>query len=111
LKAATGFGFLAIAALVVAAPIATGASRPDNESARVRLVVTQPDSVDNDPSGNSGGDLVGSFGEIHRLGKEIGDYDGACTLASPVIGQYQATLSWSERGTLQLAGNLRLDQQ
>jgi hypothetical protein len=73
----------------------------------LRLVATNSYFVDNDPSGVSGGDLVGSSGELSRRGHRVGKYSSACTLSAPADGQCQATLIL-RRGRIQLAGNYRL---
>jgi hypothetical protein len=111
MRAALRLGVPAIIALAVAASIASGASTPHSERTAVRLLVSQPFSVDNAPSGMSGGDLIGSYGHVHQAGKQIGDYNGACTAASAAAAQCQATLTWNERGSLQLAGTLSLASQ
>jgi hypothetical protein len=74
----------------------------------VRLVVSESFFVDNDPSGVSGGDLVGSSGEMRHGGNGVGRYSSACTLSPPVGGQCQATLIWRYRDRIQLAGNFRI---
>jgi hypothetical protein len=58
----------------------------------MRLVATNGYFVDNDPSGQSGGDLFGSAGELRRHGHKIGRASSACTLVPPVGGQCQVTL-------------------
>jgi hypothetical protein len=74
----------------------------------VRLVVTNGYFVDNDPSGQSGGDLFGSSGELRHGGETVGKASSACTLSPPVGGQCQATLIWSYVDRIQLAGNIRI---
>lgn len=78
------------------------------EERTVRLVVTDSFFVDNDPSDVSGGDLVGSSGKLRHDGNGVGKYSSACTLSPPVGAQCQATLIWRHRGSIQLAGNFRL---
>lgn len=72
----------------------------------MRLVVLDSYFVDNDPSGQSGGDLFGSSGELRRRGNRVGKYASACTNSPPVGAQCQATLIL-RRGRIQLAGNYR----
>jgi hypothetical protein len=73
----------------------------------VRLVATDGYSVDNDPSGASGGDLFGAAGELRRHGRKVGRFASACTLVPPVGGQCQVTLGLRHQGGVQLAGNIR----
>jgi hypothetical protein len=73
----------------------------------LRLVASDGYSVDNDPSGASGGDLFGAAGELRRHGRKVGRFSSACTLAPPVGGQCQLTLILRHQGGVQLAGNVR----
>ncbi len=73
----------------------------------MRLVAIDGFFVDNDPSGQSGGDLFGSAGNLRHGGVTLGKHSSACTLAPPVGAQCQATLIL-RRGRIQLAGNLRI---
>ena len=73
----------------------------------VRLVASDGYSVDNDPSGTSGGDLFGAAGELRRHGQKVGRFSSACTLVPPVGGQCQATLGLRGQGGVQIAGNVR----
>ena len=73
----------------------------------LRLVVTKGYFVDNDPSGQSGGDLFGSSAKLRHGGDRVGKASAACTLVPPVGGQCQLTLILS-RGRIQLAGNVGL---
>ena len=101
---------VAVAATTAAVLGLAGASASPTGGHRVRnlrLVATNSYFVDNDPSGQSGGDLVGSSGELRRRGHRVGKYSSACTLSLPVAGQCQATLIL-QRGRIQLAGNYRL---
>jgi hypothetical protein len=101
---------VAVAATTAAVLGWAGASASPTGGHRVRnlrLVATNSYFVDNDPSGQSGGDLVGSSGELRRRGHRVGKYSSACTLALPVAGQCQATLIL-RRGRIQIAGNYRL---
>lgn len=106
---------VAIAATTAAmlAWVAASASPGKGEKRQVvsaRLVATNGYYVDNDPSGNSGGDLFGSSGDLRRQGEKVGRFTSACTLVPPG-GQCQATLSLSARGGVQIAGNVRLQGQ
>ena len=78
------------------------------EERTVRLVVGDGYFVDNNSSGQSGGDLFGSSGQLRHRGQKVGKYSSACTLAPPVGAQCQSTLIWRHRGGIQLAGNFRL---
>jgi hypothetical protein len=80
----------------------------DRLTKRARLVVTNGWSVDNDPSGQSGGDLFGASGELRRRGHRPGKWSSACTLSPPVGGQCQATLIFRGRHRIQLGGNIRI---
>jgi hypothetical protein len=73
----------------------------------VRLVASDGYSVDNDPSGQSGGDLFGAAGELRHHGQEVGRFASACTLVPPVGGQCQVTLGLRDQGGVQIAGNVR----
>jgi hypothetical protein len=77
---------------------------------QARLFVTNGWSVENDPSGLSGGDLFGASGELRRSGHRPGRWSSACTLSPPVGGQCQVTLIFRERDRLQLAGNVRIQR-
>jgi hypothetical protein len=77
----------------------------------VRLVVANGYSVDNDPSGQSGGDLFGASGDLRGPGHRAGKWSSACTLSPPVGGQCQVTLIWDYRDRIQLAGNFRLQAE
>jgi len=87
-----------------------GASAIDSHhrERHLRLVATNGFFVDNDPSGQSGGDLFGASGELRRGGEAVGKFSSACTLAPPVGGQCQATLIFGYRDQIQLAGNNRI---
>ncbi len=80
----------------------------DRQKKNMRLVVTEGWFVDNDPSGQSGGDLFGSSGELRRHRHRTGKFSSACTLSPPVGGQCQATLILRPRDRIQLAGNIRI---
>ena len=89
--------------------VGASASRSDHRQERtVRLVVVDSYFVDNDPAGQSGGDMFGSSGNLRHSGQRVGKYSSACTLSPPVGAQCQATLIWRDRGSIQLAGNFRL---
>ena len=95
---------------IVLALLPASASTRRREVTHVRTVETSNYFVDNDPSGTSGGDLVGSAGDLRRHGSDIGSFSTACTLVSPVKAQCQASLIWSGRGTIELAGSLKIKQ-
>jgi hypothetical protein len=76
----------------------------------LRIVATSSFYVDNGPSGQSGGDLFGSEGDVHRKGRRIGSFSSACTASSATVGQCQATISWRSGDNLQLEGAFHLDQ-
>jgi hypothetical protein len=95
------------AALLSWAGASASPSRVHRQVVIVRLVATNGYSVDNDPSGQSGGDLFGSAGELRHHGQKVGRFSSACTLAPPVGGQCQATLSLRGQGGVQIAGNVR----
>jgi hypothetical protein len=92
-----------------------GASASTKSSHRqertVRLVVGDGYFVDNDPSGQSGGDLFGASGKLRHRGHKVGKFSNACTLSPPVGGQCQVTLIWDYRDRIQLAGNFRLQAE
>jgi hypothetical protein len=80
----------------------------DRQKKHMRLFVTDGWSVDNDPSGESGGDLFGASGDLRRRGHRTGKWSSACTLSPPVGGQCQVTLILRGRDRIQLAGNIRI---
>jgi hypothetical protein len=88
------------------------ASPTDNHrrERNLKLVITNSFFVDNDPSGQSGGDLFGSSGEVRHRGDQAGRYSSACTLSPPVGAQCQATVIL-HRGRIQLDGNVRFQAQ
>jgi hypothetical protein len=89
--------------------VGASASPSDHRQERnVRIVAIDSFFVDNDPSGASGGDLFGSSGNLRHSGNRVGKFSSACTLSPPVGGQCQATLIWRNRGSIQLAGNIRI---
>ena len=96
------------AALLSWAGASASSGGEHRQERHVRLVVGNGYFVDNDPSGQSGGDLFGSSGELRRGGETVGKFSSACTLAPPVGGQCQATLIWQYRDRIQLAGNIRI---
>ena len=74
---------------------------------QVRYVRTSPTSsfyVDNNPSGNSGGDLFGSTGDLRHAGHKVGTFSSACTASSDALAQCQATFIWKSGDRIQLAG-------
>ena len=103
---------LALAAATAALWSWAGASAAPSgkhpQERHVRLVAVNGYSVDNDPSGQSGGDLFGASGELRRGGEKVGRFSSACTLVPPVGGQCQVTLIWQYRDQIQVAGNIRL---
>lgn len=107
---------VAIAATTAALLAWAGASASPTKTAQrevitFRLVATDGYFVDNDPSGNSGGDLFGAAGELRRQGEKVGRFSSACTLVPPVGGQCQVTMGLQGRGGVQIAGNVRLQGQ
>src|SRR6266516_1703310 len=88
---------------IVLALLPASASTRRREVTHVRTVESSNYFVDNDPSGTSGGDLG-------RHGSDIGSFSTACTLVSPVKAHCQASLIWSGRGTIELAGSLKIKQ-
>ena len=106
----------AMALVVVAATTAAvsswvGASASPSGAHRqvviVRAVSTHGYFVDNDPSGQSGGDLFGAAGELRHHGQKVGRFSSACTLVPPVGGQCQGTFGLRHQGGVQIAGNIR----
>ena len=102
---------LAVAAVAALFGLVAANASPKSshrEERTVRLVVGDGYFVDNNSSGQSGGDLFGSSGELHHREHKVGKYSSACTLSPPVGAQCQSTLIWRHRGGIQLAGNFRL---
>jgi hypothetical protein len=101
-------GIVVVAMIGNSVVVSATGDAPQRELTHVRLVSTHGYSVDNDPNGQSGGDLFGSAGSLRKGGQRIGRFSSACALAPPVGGQCQATLIWRDRGQIQVAGNVRL---
>jgi hypothetical protein len=100
-------------ALLATAGLLVCAGAPSTASAEevVRITIHPTDSfyVDNDPSGQSAGDLFGSTGEL-IANHNIGTYTSACTGTSSNGGQCQATLNWDGRGRLQIGGGFEFNR-
>jgi hypothetical protein len=77
----------------------------------VRIVVESGFYVDNDPSGNSGGDLFGSTGRLMHNGVKVGTFSSACTSSSAEVGQCQATFVWNNGDRIQAAGEIRVQEE
>lgn len=75
----------------------------------MRLVVAHGYSVDNDLAGPSGGDLLGSTGELRADGGGHRTFWSGCQLAPPVGAQCQGTLALQGQGGVQIAGNVGFD--
>jgi hypothetical protein len=109
-KALTFVAVAMLAGLAGAFPASASAKDAHRKVMTVRMVATSTFYVDNDPSGQSGGDLFGSEGDVRRRGRKIGTYSSACTASSATVGQCQATISWHGGDSLQLEGSFHLDQ-
>jgi hypothetical protein len=100
------------AALWAAVPLvmlgsASGSSGGADRQVRyVRTMATSGFYVDNDPSGNSGGDLFGSTGDLLHAGQKIGSLSSACTASDQQHAQCNVTLILDSGGRLQLAGDI-----
>jgi hypothetical protein len=90
--------------------VVAGGSGSRVQRLAMRVLPTHGYYVDNDPAGQSGGDLFGSSGLLRRSSKQIGRFSRACTAAPPVGAQCQVTLILKRRGRVQLAGNWRTDK-
>src|SRR5262245_17012508 len=80
---------------------------------QVRYVRTMPTSsfyVDNNASGNSGGDLFGSTGDLRHAGRTVGHFSSACTASSDTLAQCHATFIFNSGKRLQLAGQYEYAQ-
>jgi Dirigent-like protein len=99
-------GIVAVAIGVTAAGASAG--KVHKQALYVRTVPTSSFYVDNDPSGNSAGDLFGSTGDLRRSGRKLGTYSSACTAASDSLGQCHATFVFRGGDRLQLAGQFDL---
>jgi hypothetical protein len=86
------------------------ASKVHKQVRYVRIVPTSGWNVDNNPSGNSGGDLFGSAGDLRHSGSTVGSYTSACTASSDALAQCQATLVFNSGKRLQLAGQFELQE-
>jgi len=101
-----------VAALAAVTPLlilgsASGSSKDVHKQVRyVRSVATTGFYVDNDPSGNSGGDLFGSTGDLQHAGRKVGTLSSACTAASQTHAQCQVTFIWNTGDRIQLAGDI-----
>jgi len=97
-----------VAALtLVAFASACASASAAHENLGVRIVSTDGFYIDNDPAGQSGGDLFGSEGAVHRGGERVGRFASACTATSDHGGECNASFVLSGRGRLQLAGIIR----
>lgn len=106
-KAAT----LATVALVtLGAAASASATKVHKELRYVRIVVENGFYVDNDPSGNSGGDLFGSTGNLTHNGAKVGTFSSTCTASSAEQAQCGATFLWSSGDRLQAAGDIRMQE-
>jgi hypothetical protein len=102
----------ALIAVVIAATAAASlgggasasATKVQKEVRYVRLVVESGFYVDNDPSGQSGGDLFGSTGKLTNNGRKVGTFSSTCTASAANLGECNATLVWNSGERLQLAG-------
>jgi hypothetical protein len=98
-----------LAALTLAAftgATASSASAAD-QYLKVNLVTTNGFYVDNDPQGQSAGDMFGSEGSLRRRGKEVGTFYAVCTSTSAASARCSATLAIRNRGQIELAGVFR----
>jgi hypothetical protein len=109
-KAAAVVAMAAITVGLVGWAGGASASKVHKEVRYVRLVVGQGFYVDNDPSGQSGGDLFGSTGDLTHDGANVGTFSSACTAASAERAQCDATFVWNSGDRLQLAGDLRMQE-
>ncbi len=107
-KEAALIAVAAVAALFGLVVASASPKTSHREERTVRLVVGDGYFVDNNSSGQSGGDLFGASGELRRRGHKVGKFSNACTLSPPVGGQCAATLILRHRGGIQLAGNIRI---
>jgi hypothetical protein len=103
--------FLAVLAVTsLSWTAAASAAKVHKEIRYARMVVESGFYVDNDPSGQSGGDLYGSTGRLTHNGGRVGTFSSTCTAASANQGQCSATLVWSSGDRLQLAGELDMQE-
>ncbi len=107
-RALTFLAVLAVTSLSGAA--VASAAKVHKEIRYVRLAVDSGFYVDNDPSGQSGGDLFGSTGNLTHNGANVGSFSSACTAASAERARCGATLIWNSGGRLQLAGEIRMQE-
>jgi len=91
------------------ASVASASSSRDHRLVKyVRVAAKSAFYVDNDPSGNSGGDSFGSTGDLRHAGQKVGTYSSACTASSAERAQCQVTFRWHGGDRLQLAGDYKL---
>jgi hypothetical protein len=98
------------AAATVLLPAGASAAKVHKQIRYVKLVVQQGYFVDNDPSGQSGGDLFGSTGVLRRHSRETGRFSSACTASSAEAAQCTATLIWNSGDRIQLAGEIHVQE-
>lgn len=110
-KALTAIVAAGIAAALMGWVGASASPSEHRQERTARLIVGDGYFVDNDPSGQSGGDLFGASGEIRRHGYRVGKWSSACILSPPVGGQCQLTLIWRRGGRIQLAGNIGIQSE
>jgi len=103
---------LTLVAVAVAATGLLAASAPAAKVHKhvryVKLHVEQGFFVDNDPSGQSGGDLFGSTGVLRHHSHQVGTFSATCTSSSEEEGQCNVTFVWNRGDRLQLAGEIRM---
>jgi hypothetical protein len=108
-------GTLKKAVTLIAVAAATGLLAASASAANVhkhvryvKLVVEQGFFVDNDPSGQSGGDLFGSTGVLRHRNHQVGTFSAACESSSADGGQCNVSFVWNSGDRLQLAGEIQM---
>jgi hypothetical protein len=97
---------LTLAAFTGATASSASASAAD-EKLKVNLVATDGFYVDNDPQGQSAGDVFGSEGPLRRRSERVGSFYSVCVSTSAEAAKCSVTLAIRDRGKIELAGVLR----
>jgi hypothetical protein len=107
-------GLLLLTAAVSLIAVTTASASAEKVHKQIRYVRIQATNgfyVDNDPSGPSGGDLFGSTGDLTHNGGRVGSFSSSCESSSADVGQCDTTFTWNNGDRLQLAGEIRMQEE
>jgi hypothetical protein len=107
-----GLLLLTAAASLIAVTAGSAAAAKVHKQIRyVRIQATNGYYVDNDPSGPSGGDLFGSTGDLTHNGRKVGSFSSSCESSTADVAQCDTTFTWNNGDRLQLAGEIRMQEE